>query len=315
MTQDKIKDKRSKPFFMTENRLIDEGHIKKLGAHGFGVYQCLVRHSNSEHQCFPSYNKINDETGFGKATISRSINLLISLGYIQRLEASTVKGTPAIYEILDLPTCSTQEPHLFHTGTAKEPTCSTQEQTCSTQDRTCSTVELKNTNRIIPIEKDQLNTLTDVSKNVKSDFFDADFQEISGYENQMPEPLKIQEINQEPVPVLALVKSQPKNGFTQEQFARFWAMVGKKVSKKKSEQIFYKIKNVDFEYLVESFCQQQKYKLEKDGTLDFMKDPDTWLRNECWNDQIPSHGSKSGVKMAIFRNNLEQKLSQRQKSW
>jgi hypothetical protein len=297
---------------MTENRLIDEGHIKKLGAHGFGVYQCLVRHSNSKHQCFPSYNKINDETGFGKATISRSINLLISLGYIQRLEASTVKGTPAIYEILDLPTCSTQEQHLFHTGTAKEATCSTQEQTCSTQDRTCSTVELKNTNRIIPIEKDQLNTLTDVSENAKPDFFEADFQEISGSENlEIPEPLT-QTIKQEPVPVLTLVKSQSKNGFTQEQFARFWAMVGKKVSKKKSEQVFYKIKNVDFEFLLDALCRQQAYKLEKDGSLDFMKDPDTWLRNECWNDQMPNNnGSKSQVKSTIFKNNLAERLREK----
>jgi hypothetical protein len=158
------------------------------------------------------------------------------------------------------------------------------------------------------------NMFTVVNESVKSDFFEADFQEISGSENlEIPRPLT-QIINQEPVPVLALVKSQPKNGFTPEQFDEFWEVAQKKVGKDTARKAFLKIKNVDYALLLDAWKSQHLYHLNKNGCIDFLPQPTTWLNQQRWQDELEisfQGKSPANVKSAVNINQRRKLLEEK----
>jgi biotin operon repressor len=100
---DKIRDRRSKGFFMTDNRFVDEGHMAALPDSAVLVYFSLCRHANTDQQCFPSYTKLQEETGKSRGTVAKAITALIEGGYLRKLSIGHSTGHSNVYEIMDLP--------------------------------------------------------------------------------------------------------------------------------------------------------------------------------------------------------------------
>ena len=145
---DKIKNRQAHPFFMLPNTLIDGGHLACMGSASAMVYLCLCRHANTEHQCFPSYSKLQEETGMARATTSKAIANLIELGYIRKLTLR--HGQANIYEIMELP-----DPDQFKKHTSSEIEL-VQKLNCTSSEIELPLVQKlnsKNTNRKRPIEK------------------------------------------------------------------------------------------------------------------------------------------------------------------
>ena len=67
-----------------------------------------------------------------------------------------------------------------------------------------------------------------------------------------------------------------------ESFNQFWELYDKKVSKSKAENLWNKIKP---SFHTTIFEHIKKYK-EAQPDKQYRKNPDTYLRNKCWNDEI-----------------------------
>jgi hypothetical protein len=98
----KILDSTEYPFWQTPNALIDDGHMAAMGVSTFAVYMTLKRHANSSKQCFPSYTKLQGETGLSRGSITKAINYLTEFGYIRKLNVGSFHKNSTLYEILDL---------------------------------------------------------------------------------------------------------------------------------------------------------------------------------------------------------------------
>lgn len=85
--------------------------------------------------------------------------------------------------------------------------------------------------------------------------------------------------------------SDSVNKVTNERFAEFWDLYGKKVDRPKCEKKFSKISKADIELLFTNLPAYIKSKPEKQ----YRKDPIRWLTGECWNDDIiqPTNQAKS----------------------
>lgn len=56
--------------------VIHDGIIEELGSKTFSVLMVIASHANQEQECFPSYDRIQQLTGFSRATIAASIKFL-----------------------------------------------------------------------------------------------------------------------------------------------------------------------------------------------------------------------------------------------
>lgn len=76
-------------------------------------------------------------------------------------------------------------------------------------------------------------------------------------------------------------------------FEEFWEEYGYKVGRGTSEKLYSKIKNEDRVKI------RERVKLYVAATPDkkYRKHPETWLRNRCWEDEIVSGASNSGMVM------------------
>lgn len=69
---------------------------------------------------------------------------------------------------------------------------------------------------------------------------------------------------------------------TNERFAEFWDMYGKKVDRPKCEKKFSKLTSTEIVLLFTNLPLYIKSKPEKQ----YRKDPIRWLNGKCWNDEI-----------------------------
>lgn len=76
--------------------------------------------------------------------------------------------------------------------------------------------------------------------------------------------------------------SDSKKEVTNNRFAEFWDLYGKKVDRPKCEKKFSKLTKPEIELLFANLPAYIKSKPEKQ----YRKDPIRWLNNECWNDEI-----------------------------
>ncbi len=71
----------------------------------------------------------------------------------------------------------------------------------------------------------------------------------------------------------------------QNEFERFWNLYDKKVSKEKSFKLWKKLKTEDKREIFKSLPEYVKATPDKQ----YRKNPDTYLRNKAWKDEIPSY--------------------------
>ena len=85
-------------------------------------------------------------------------------------------------------------------------------------------------------------------------------------------------------------------------FDKFWSAYPIKIGKKKSREIFMKIKmdKQKFDFIYESLQRQIKYRNHMDSIGEFypkFKHPERWLRNEEWDNEVPDVQDKKIVKL------------------
>ena len=83
-------------------------------------------------------------------------------------------------------------------------------------------------------------------------------------------------------PKLEEVKDSTYNADLEKDLNEFWNLYDKKVSREKSKHLFFKINPELHDIIFEHVKEYVKSKPDKN----FRKNPDTYLRNECWNDEI-----------------------------
>ncbi len=72
-------------------RLRVEGHIARMGD-AFGTYALLIDHlNNTTGECFPTIDKLAEESGASRPTIIRRLKQLEALGYIKVIRAGSSK--------------------------------------------------------------------------------------------------------------------------------------------------------------------------------------------------------------------------------
>lgn len=81
------------------------------------------------------------------------------------------------------------------------------------------------------------------------------------------------------------------NKVTNNRFAEFWDLYGKKVDRPKCEKKFSKLSDIQIELIFNNLPAYIKSKPDKQ----YRKDPIRWLTGECWNDDIiqPMNQAKS----------------------
>ena len=94
-------DGRKHPFFWHENRLIDDGHLARMGPNAFAVYSVVVRFAGTSGQAWPSLNTIAKATGLSRSQVIREVKRLRRLGYIV-LEAQGGGTRSNVYRVADL---------------------------------------------------------------------------------------------------------------------------------------------------------------------------------------------------------------------
>ena len=66
-------------------------------------------------------------------------------------------------------------------------------------------------------------------------------------------------------------------------FETFWAAYGRKVNKIRSQSLFYALSESDRQLCIQSLKKYQNFcKLNRRS----LKDPDTYIRNRCWIDEL-----------------------------
>ena len=83
-----------------------------------------------------------------------------------------------------------------------------------------------------------------------------------------------------------------------ENFETFWSLYDKKVERTKCEKLWFKINPEAYEIILTHVELYVKSTPDKK----FRKNPDTYLRNQCWNDEIISPDNKS--KKSSFQDNV-----------
>ena len=94
-------DGRKHPFFWHENRLIDDGHLARMGSNAFAVYSVVVRFAGTSGQAWPSLTTIAKATGLSRSQVIREVKRLRRLGYIV-LEAQGGGAKSNVYRVADL---------------------------------------------------------------------------------------------------------------------------------------------------------------------------------------------------------------------
>ena len=72
---DKGKDARGPGWFWADNKVIDV-YAAKIGIHALGVYMVLVKHLNSDDECWPSSATIAKKLGISQRTVIKAIQTL-----------------------------------------------------------------------------------------------------------------------------------------------------------------------------------------------------------------------------------------------
>jgi hypothetical protein len=72
---DKGKDARGPGWFWADNKVVD-AYAAKIGIHALGVYMVLVRHLNSDDECWPSGATIAKKLGISQRTVVKAIQTL-----------------------------------------------------------------------------------------------------------------------------------------------------------------------------------------------------------------------------------------------
>lgn len=111
---DKIVNRMVDPFYRVPNKFWDDGHGAFLGAQTGFVFFSLLRHSNTSHQCFPSYSCLQKETGLSRPSIAKAIAKLVEYCYIRKLEIGNSKGKATVYEIMELPDLTSKPDELVN---------------------------------------------------------------------------------------------------------------------------------------------------------------------------------------------------------
>lgn len=83
-------------------------------------------------------------------------------------------------------------------------------------------------------------------------------------------------------------KSKSDNEVTNDRFAEFWDLYGKKVDRPKCENKFSKLTSTEIVLLFTNLPLYIKSKPDKQ----YRKDPIRWLTGKCWNDEIINNNSK-----------------------
>ena len=98
----KVRDKRNKGWFYTDNECIN-GHAKIIGIGGIAIYNSLCRHSDNEQKCFPSYNLLAEEFNVSLNTIKKYIKILKECNLIHIEQNKKADGTfeNNIYWLID----------------------------------------------------------------------------------------------------------------------------------------------------------------------------------------------------------------------
>lgn len=71
----------------------------RLGQKGRLVYVALCDHMDLTGRCWPSVERIKALTGLGKTTIHEALDILESLGYIERIKRNATSNLYRVYEI------------------------------------------------------------------------------------------------------------------------------------------------------------------------------------------------------------------------
>ncbi|MBZ0180540.1 MAG: hypothetical protein K8F36_14740 [Melioribacteraceae bacterium] len=79
-----------------------------------------------------------------------------------------------------------------------------------------------------------------------------------------------------------------KETIVQNEFERFWNLYDKKVSKEKSIKLWKKLKAEDKQEIFRTLPEYVKATPDKQ----YRKNPDTYLRNKSWKDEIPSYSQQ-----------------------
>lgn len=79
------------------------------------------------------------------------------------------------------------------------------------------------------------------------------------------------------------IKENIKKDIVQNEFERFWNLYDKKVSKEKSFKLWKKLKAEDKQEIFRTLPEYVKATPDKQ----YRKNPDTYLRNKSWKDEIP----------------------------
>lgn len=82
-------------------------------------------------------------------------------------------------------------------------------------------------------------------------------------------------------------------------FDQFWTLYNKKIGRAKSEKLWSKIKPIEYEKILSHAAQYVTATPDKQ----FRKNPETYLRNECWNDEVVN--SKSGFDFLSEKERIE----------
>jgi hypothetical protein len=91
-----------------------------------------------------------------------------------------------------------------------------------------------------------------------------------------------------------------KENNTVSNFDIFWNAYPVKVNKKRCREIWKKL-NPDSELLQKMLESIERWKASERWKKGYIKDPDTWLRNENWNDDVPIAGRPAGKLDALKR--------------
>ena len=79
----------NKNFFMLPNEIFE----LKLKPRDFTVLACLVKHSNSDCTCFPSYRAIAKECSISQKTVGQSLKVLSNKRLIEILNRKRDDGS------------------------------------------------------------------------------------------------------------------------------------------------------------------------------------------------------------------------------
>jgi len=176
MSRDEVKNSHQINFWMTPNGFVDDGHISFMGASAFTVYCVLMRYSSSSSkQCFPSYSKLQEKTGFSRATIAKAIEQLVFQGYIRKLNVGNSVNKSTIYELLDLSLVQSPDQSKNLTSSKNELV------------QKMSATSSKNEPQLVQ----KMNSINTYIKNTNfKNTHEEDFLESESFENSSPEEKK-----------------------------------------------------------------------------------------------------------------------------